>query len=107
MVSGSTSTSSARPQPPTNAARLDDAFEYVPCCRTTPASIEATNTTTMKPAVIGMGAVVTRRTSLLSSRSRAKCSQKAHSTATMNSAKQIELTVTPPIFGIALLNGTP
>ena len=76
LVSGSTSTSSASPQPPVNARRLAHALEYVGYCRTTPASIEATNTTTMKPAAMGMGAAVSARAMRPSPWSReAKCSQ--------------------------------
>jgi hypothetical protein len=83
-------------------------LEKVGYWRTTPASIEPTNTATMNAAVTGTGAAVTIRASLPSGLSPSvKCSQNAQSVAMPKSAKNIRLIVTPPMAGWALLNGTP
>ena len=60
----------------------------------------------MKPAAIGIGAAVSRSTIRESCRPD-RCNHSAHSAATANSAKNTALTVTPPSWGIELLNGTP
>jgi hypothetical protein len=62
----------------------------------------------MKPAAIGTGAAVKASASRPSPRPRgAKCNQTAHSAVIANNMKNMVLTVIPPIFGIAALNGTP
>ena len=90
------------------ARRLAHALEYVGYWRTTPASIDPTNTSTMNPAATGIGAAVMARVTRSSPQRRsAKCRKVAQIAARANSAKKIVLTVIGPIFGIALLNGTP
>src|SRR5689334_3036309 len=108
LLSGSTSTSSANPQPPLNSRRLSQALEYVGYWRTMPATIDAMNTSAMKPAAMGMGAAVSARASRPSPRSLgAKCKYAAYSATTTNSAKKTALTLIPWNLGITLLNGTP
>ena len=67
-----------------------------------PATIDAMNTSAMKPAATGTGAAVSARASRPSPWSReAKCSQAAYRAVIANNAKKIVLTLIPPIFGIA------
>ena len=62
----------------------------------------------MKPAATGIGAAVNALANRPSPWSRvAKCNQSVYNAAIAKSAKKIVLTVIPPIFGIALLNGMP
>src|SRR5690349_15494449 len=68
--------------------------------------MDAIDTSTMSPAAIGIGAVVSTRTSRGSRRGET-CSQNAHSAASTNSAKNIVLMLTPATLGTELLNGTP
>ena len=83
-------------------------MEYVGYCRTIPAVIEPTKTTTIKPAATGIGAAVSARAMRPSPCPRElKCSQNAYSADTANRKKKIVLTVIPAMRGIALLNGTP
>ncbi len=91
-----------------NDRRLAQALEYVGYWRTMPATIDPTNTTTMNPAVIGIGAAVSARAMRPSPCVRdVKCSQTAYIAVIANSARKIQATMNGPILGIALLNGTP
>ncbi len=90
------------PQPPAKVRTLAQPLEYVGYWRIAPMTIDATNTTTMNPAAIGIGAAVSRSTEA-GVPAPDTCSQKAHSAATANSAKKIVLMVTPPIAGTELI----